>query len=276
MIRLSGPLQTLQAVLGGAVSSTQPDVVVSYADAGNKDRAEFEPGTKVTAMNGANGVDICDAPDAATVREIDFVSIRNNDSASVTVTVRLNNNGTSYKLIVVTLATLEHLYYSHIAGWYVVGARGQLKTSVTGLFDLSASTAGQIKFPATQNASTDVNTLDDYEESATDVSATILPQGGAFTATATYNYTKVGRKVFIEAQAVITNVGTGTGVIDINIPFVPDRTTALSANYVATLTNSLAGYVQDNGGQGQLRVFKPDSTTAIAVATISVSSTFHV
>lgn len=33
-----------------------------------------------------------------------------------------------------------------------------------GLWDLSASHAGQIKFPATQNPSTDPNTLDDYEE----------------------------------------------------------------------------------------------------------------
>lgn len=127
MLRLSGPLQKMQAVLGGAVSATQPDVVVSYRDVGNPDRAEFEPGTKVSTTNGATPVDICDAPGSATVREIDFISIRNNDSASVTVTVRLNNDGTSYKLIRVTLATLEHLYYSHVAGWYVIGTRGQLK-----------------------------------------------------------------------------------------------------------------------------------------------------
>lgn len=35
---------------------------------------------------------------------------------------------------------------------------------VKGLLDLSAAAAGQIKFPATQNASADANTLDDYEE----------------------------------------------------------------------------------------------------------------
>ena len=44
-------------------------------------------------------------------------------------------------------------------GLAVIGA-----LSATGLLDLSAATAGQIKFPATQNASSDPNTLDDYEE----------------------------------------------------------------------------------------------------------------
>src|SRR3990167_5810415 len=32
------------------------------------------------------------------------------------------------------------------------------------LFDISDSGGGQIKFPGTQNASSNVNTLDDYEE----------------------------------------------------------------------------------------------------------------
>jgi hypothetical protein len=36
--------------------------------------------------------------------------------------------------------------------------------TASGLVDLSGASAGQIKFPATQNASADVNTLDDYEE----------------------------------------------------------------------------------------------------------------
>lgn len=36
--------------------------------------------------------------------------------------------------------------------------------ALNGLFDISTSSGGQIKFPATQNASTDANTFDDYEE----------------------------------------------------------------------------------------------------------------
>ena len=36
--------------------------------------------------------------------------------------------------------------------------------TVQALIDVSGASAGQIKFPATQNASSDVNTLDDYEE----------------------------------------------------------------------------------------------------------------
>lgn len=36
--------------------------------------------------------------------------------------------------------------------------------TLAGLLDISGAAAGQIKFPATQNPSSDANTLDDYEE----------------------------------------------------------------------------------------------------------------
>ena len=57
----------------------------------------------------------------------------------------------------------------------------------TGLVDISAAGAGQIAFPATQNASANANTLDDYEE-------------GTFTAT-----------WYSGANATGTNLGTTTG-----------------------------------------------------------------
>src|ERR1035437_4739505 len=49
----------------------------------------------------------------------------------------------------------------------VTTSAGSLATTVvgaSGLFDISGASAGQIKFPATQNASADANTLDDYQE----------------------------------------------------------------------------------------------------------------
>jgi hypothetical protein len=90
----------------------------------------------------------------------------------------------------------------------------------TGLVDISAAGAGQIKFPATQNASSDVNTLDDYEE------GTWTPTffGSSSAGTTTYNsragnYTKVGRLVTVNASMAISSA-TGTGVVTIGgFPF---------------------------------------------------------
>jgi hypothetical protein len=75
---------------------------------------------------------------------------------------------------------------------------------------------------------------------------------------------------------VITNVGTGTGVLDINIPFVPAETTPATATQIAPALLGLAGQAFNNGGQGQLRIFKPDGTTAIAVGTLVISATFRI
>lgn len=74
---------------------------------------------------------------------------------------------------------------------------------------------GQVKFPATQNASADVNTLDDYEE------GTWTPSVGG---TATYTaqsgvYVKIGKVVYIQCNLVINVLGTGsTGTIS-GLPF---------------------------------------------------------
>jgi hypothetical protein len=80
----------------------------------------------------------------------------------------------------------------------------------------SASGAG-ITFPATQSASTDANTLDDYEE------GTWTPSVGG---TATYNtgntkgfYTKIGRQVTINFSVQVTSLGTGAADRVINAPF---------------------------------------------------------
>ena len=77
----------------------------------------------------------------------------------------------------------------------------------------SASGAG-ITFPATQSASTDANTLDDYEEGTW---TPTLSSGGC---SGTAYYTKIGRQVTIIGIIAWTSNGAGTtGVTINNLPF---------------------------------------------------------
>lgn len=322
MIRLDLSTRKLQAVLAGAVTANQLDVVVNWKDKGRPDYASFETMTKLSQTNGATPVDICDAPNASQIRVIDFVSVRNNDTASATVTVQLNDNGTARKLVVVTLATLEHLYYSDLMGWIVIGTDGQVKNRVRTAFsplqiydgatqgrfgglssevsgglvnfgindsssnrfggaytsadqggflrfdtragqrlwtifgraaastgavaalvsgnadgdvaitkqlDLSGAAAGQVKFPAAQNASADANTLDDYEEGTWTPAVTYATPG---TSSVSYtvqlgDYTKVGRDVRISCNINGTlTLGTGSGGLRVSgLPFAPGGST---------------------------------------------------
>ena len=125
-IRLSAP-RKLQCLLAGAVATTQPDVMVCFRDIKRKLQADFQAQTKVSTTSGATAVDICDAPDPAVVREVDTIMVRNNDTASVSATIRYNDNGTTYKIITVTLLTLENLCYAAGSGWRVIDASGNVK-----------------------------------------------------------------------------------------------------------------------------------------------------
>jgi len=76
----------------------------------------------------------------------------------------------------------------------------------------SASGAG-ISFPATQSASSDANTLDDYEE------GTWTPTGGSLTVNATGTYTKVGRFVYATYDFTFPGGGAGTQAQVAGLPF---------------------------------------------------------
>jgi hypothetical protein len=83
----------------------------------------------------------------------------------------------------------------------------------------SASGAG-ITFPATQSASTDANTLDDYEEG--DWTPTVASGTGTITTVGTTagRYTKIGRVVVLDFNISITTNGTGASYLKIGaIPF---------------------------------------------------------
>jgi hypothetical protein len=90
---------------------------------------------------------------------------------------------------------------------------------VTGIADLQG---GRVKFPATQVASADANTLDDYEESDSWVPV-VTSDGGSLTSyTSSGAYTKIGRMVVARFEVTITNAGTGTGALRVVMPFTPN------------------------------------------------------
>lgn len=129
----------------------------------------------------------------------------------------------------------------------------------------SASGAG-VSFPATQSASTDPNTLDDYEEGTW--TPVVSPGSGVITTyTASGSYTKIGRFVHASAIVNISNNGTGAGQINISLPFTAaavgewtgfgreNAATGLgiSATIVSSATSAQCFYSKDNsypGGTG--------------------------
>ena len=82
-------------------------------------------------------------------------------------------------------------------------------------------TQGQIKFPATQVASADPNTLDDYEEGTWTMGISFGGASVGVTYTSnTGSYTKIGRQVTVNGYLLLSNKGSSTGSARITgLPF---------------------------------------------------------
>jgi hypothetical protein len=113
--------------------------------------------------------------------------------------------------------------------------RSKFPTTI-GVGDATPSTSGSgISFPATQSASSDANTLDDYEEGTWTASV-----GG----NATYNdqtcfYTKIGRVVYVNGILFINNIGTGSASTVSGLPFTSSSgNTGGSAFYYSSISSS--------------------------------------
>lgn len=103
---------------------------------------------------------------------------------------------------------------------------------LTHALNLSASTSGQIQFPATQNASANANTLDDYEEGTW---TPAISFGGGTTGitytTQTGTYTKIGNRVLIDGIITLSAKGSSTGAALITgLPFTVAASTFSTAS----------------------------------------------
>jgi hypothetical protein len=98
-----------------------------------------------------------------------------------------------------------------------------------------------ITFPATQSASSDANTLDDYEEGAWTPAVTFGGNSVGQTGTFTGFYTKTGNQVFATATINLTAKGSSTGTVGIGgLPFTSNSNSNYRAMSTSVLWDSLA------------------------------------
>ena len=107
-------------------------------------------------------------------------------------------------------------------------------------------TAGQIQFPATQNASSGANVLDDYEEGTW--TPTVAAATGSITSySASGKYTKIGCRVLCDITVTITNKGTAAGTMTVSLPFSGSGVSAGSGVEIVSTGKGLFGYSTGSG-----------------------------
>lgn len=143
--------------------------------------------------------------------------------------------------------------------------------------------AGQLTFPSTQNASSNANTLDDYEE------GTWTPVLGGFGGTSGQSYTvqqgeyvKIGQLCLLTARLTLSNKGTITGSVVVSgFPFTTFNGAAASAGAAipyfsafATSYASIGAIVFPNATLAVLQaVAAGGGTGAAALTTANVNNT---
>jgi len=111
----------------------------------------------------------------------------------------------------------------------VGGQNDAITIRAGGVVDLGK---GQLKFPASQNASSDPNTLDDYEEGTWTGTIWAGSTEGTNT-TSTWRYTKIGRLVYITGETAYAQTWPTGGVFELRgLPFAMDGPWASGVCYM--------------------------------------------
>jgi hypothetical protein len=132
----------------------------------------------------------------------------------------------------------------------LVGATTPSFTTTIGVGNATPSTSGAgITFPATQSASTNANTLDDYEEGTWTPVGTWTTQGTGSTVVSHANYTKIGRVVTITTY-FSANRGTASGTFTATgLPFASVGAIAFMGGTIGVGATSKIPFLSiDNSG----------------------------
>jgi hypothetical protein len=158
-------------------------------------------------------------------------------------------------------SVVAHEFVSDAPSTATVLAR--INTYGIGLGATTPSSGTGITFPATQSASSNANTLDDYEE------GTWTPSLGGNTTYAAQvgTYTKIGKIVYVSAYLIVTTIGTGSTTYIDGLPF--SGTTTSSAGGIVAFSGlaSAVTFLSLSAENGTTRLsnrYTTSNTTAAA------------
>jgi hypothetical protein len=126
---------------------------------------------------------------------------------------------------------------------------------------------GSIKFPGTQGASSDANSLDDYEEGSFDIAVAMA--SGSATINGSFNrcsYTKIGRLVTITGECNINAVSSPSGEMTITgLPFASAASLDEGSDRMRTAGMQLNAFT--SGDDGAAVIVLSDNASSFTVKT---------
>lgn len=127
---LSSTTESLEMVLAGAISVSNPVYVISYNDMTSTGMTLPQSSTQ-GLLNGITSVQVLAPPLAATNRQVYNLTLYNNDNREVIVTVRKDVSGTKYNIIKSSLAPGATLMWSRESGWRVLSGEKEGASTIS-------------------------------------------------------------------------------------------------------------------------------------------------
>jgi hypothetical protein len=155
-----------------------------------------------------------------------------------------------------------------------VSSVGLQITNTVGVGNATPSSSGAgITFPATQSASSNANTLDDYEEGTWTPAGVLGTPGTSVSSGVVATYTKIGRLVTVATNFTFAK-GTGTGNFSVSgLPFTANSdlvytAVTLQSESIGSASNVAGAYVNPSN-TNVIFVLQPQSTSGASTLTDS-------
>ena len=242
LLILDATSKSIEVAMSGAAATTNPDFTAAWAD---DTGSAFIEGASDGALNGTSAVTLVAAPGASTRRVIKTITIENKDTATVTLTISYNNNGTLRTIAKVTLnigdtwttdgtfdttgsfkQTLGAVNVSTVTGTLPVANGGTGVTTSTGTGSVVLSTSPSLTTPVL-GTPTSGNLSNCTSDGTNAVGYRNVPQSGS-AKTANYDLVvgDVGKFIEVGASGAIT---------------IPDATFA--AGDIVSIFNNTSGAI---------------------------------
>lgn len=223
---------------------------------------------------GSGGINSAGAISGTAGTFTDFVSITRTGTPQLQLTRSASTVNTNIQLT----NDSGSVYIGHgPANTFAVGNSSNLSSSANQWMTVDSTKAelinGQLKFPATQIASADANTLDDYEE------GTWTPriEGATTAGTGTYGtqrgtYIKIGRLVYINCLITWT-AHTGTGALLVaGLPFAATNNDSVMSFDISGLTYTAGATVCGLVNGSTLTIIVREMNPGVSVSSIAIDT----
>ena len=223
MIVLDTTSKSITIVMTGAAATTNPSYTTAYAD---NNGTSFTEGASDGILNGTSAVTVVSAPASSTRRIVNTITVENNDTAAVTITVGYLNTASTRVLAKVTLQVGDT--------WTTNGAydtNGNLKQTM-GTVNLATQVTGTLPIA---NGGTGATTLAGANIPVTNVANTFT---GLQTFAGTSSVASHKATNMLEVATVSATAATGTINYDVTTQSVLYYTTNASGNFTVNFRGS--------------------------------------